>query len=153
LSIDNELTTKWLNRLKATSLTPVSREQHSQLESILNYYSKASTGTANLKPIEWEAYSKNIHTPNVVAAIQEKYDEFMLAEFQVDGAVSKCGTRSEAMKALDTAMHYNYQLWMVHYLMHLDQIETLHNIGDVTELSKMEMTELYPEAEAYNASQ
>ena len=57
------------------------------------------------------------------------------------------------MKSLDTAMHYNYQLWMVHYLMHLDQIETLHNIGDVTELSKMEMTELYPEAESYNAAQ
>lgn len=57
------------------------------------------------------------------------------------------------MKSLDTAMHYNYQLWLVHYLMHLDQIETLHNIGDVTELSKMEMTELYPEAEAYNAAQ
>ena len=153
MSIDNELTTKWLNRLRATSNSPASREQHSQLESILNYYSKTSTGTADLKEIEWDAYSKNIHTPNVVAAIQAKYDEFMQAEFAVDGAVAKCGTRSEAMKALDTAMHYNYQLWMVHYLMHLDQIETLHNIGDVTELSKMEMTEMYPEAEAYNAAQ
>ena len=57
------------------------------------------------------------------------------------------------MKSLDVAMHYNYQLWMVHYLMHLEQIETLHNIGDVTELSKQEMTELFPEAEQYNAQQ
>jgi hypothetical protein len=142
-----------LNRLRATSSDPISREQHSQLESILNFYSKTSTGTTNLKPIDWASYEKNIHTPSVVAAIQVKYDEFMKAEFAVDGAVAKCGTRSEAMKALDTAMHYNYQLWMVHYLMHLDQIETLHNIGDVTELSKMEMTEMYPEAEAYNAAQ
>ena len=77
----------------------------------------------------------------------------MKAEFQVEGAVAKCGTRSEAMKSLDVAMHYNYQLWMVHYLMHLEQIETLHNIGDVTELSKQEMTELFPEAEQYNAIQ
>ena len=77
----------------------------------------------------------------------------MAAEFQVDGAVAKCGTRSEAMKSLDVAMHYNYQLWMVHYLMHLEQIETMTNIGDVTELSKQEMTELFPEAEQYNAMQ
>lgn len=77
----------------------------------------------------------------------------MEAEFQVDGAVSKCGTRSEAMKSLDVAMHYNYNLWMVHYLMHLDQIETLHNIGDPTELGKMEMTELYPCVDQYNSAQ
>lgn len=77
----------------------------------------------------------------------------MEAEFQVDGAVSKCGTRSEAMKNLDVAMHYNYNLWMVHYLMHLDQIETLHNIGDPTELSRMEMAELFPEAEQYSSQQ
>ena len=77
----------------------------------------------------------------------------MAAEYDVGGAVAKCGVRTEAMKSLDTAMHYNYQLWMVHYLMHLDQIETLHNIGDVTELSKQEMTEMFPEAEQYNAAQ
>jgi len=73
----------------------------------------------------------------------------MDAEFLVDGAVSKCGTRSSAMKSLDIAMQYNYQLWMVHYLMHLEQIETLYNIGDVTMLSHNEMNELVPEAKAY----
>lgn len=60
----------------------------------------------------------------------------MKAEFSVDSAVSKCGTRSEAMKSLDVSMHYNYQLWLAHYLMHLDQLETMHNIGDVTALSR-----------------
>ena len=40
------------------------------------------------------------------------------------------------MKALDVTMHYNYELWMVHYLMHLEQIETLNNIGDVTQLGR-----------------
>lgn len=118
--IDNELTTKWLNRLRATSNTPVSREQHAQLESILNYYSKTSTGTSELKPIDWATYEKNIHTPEVVSKIQAKYADFMAAEYDVGGAVAKCGVRTEAMKSLDTAMHYNYQLWMVHYLMHLD---------------------------------
>jgi len=56
----------------------------------------------------------------------------MNAEYTVDGAVSKCGVRSEGMKALDVAMHYNYNLWLTHYIFHLNQIETLANIGDVT---------------------
>ena len=75
----------------------------------------------------------------------------MKAEFEVGGAVAKCGVRSEAMKALDTAMLYNYELWLTHYMMHLDQIETLHNIGDPTKLSRMEMHELCPSVDAYNA--
>lgn len=119
----------------------------------MDYYNKTAHGTAGAEPIDWATYEKNIHTPEVVNKIKAKYADFMKAEFQVDGAVAKCGTRSEAMKSLDVAMHYNYQLWMVHYLMHLEQIETLHNIGDVTELSKQEMTELFPEAEQYNAMQ
>ena len=106
-----------------------------------------------MEAIPWSDYAANIHTPNVVDKIQDKYEQFMKAEYEVGGAVGKCGTRSEAMKALDVAMHYNYNLWMVHYLMHLEQIETLHNIGDVTQLGRMEMTELFPQAEQYNAQQ
>ena len=48
------------------------------------------------------------------------------------------------MKQLDAPMQYNYQLWMIHYMAHLDQVETLHNIGDPTELSMLEMAELNP---------
>jgi hypothetical protein len=73
----------------------------------------------------------------------------METEYAVDGAVSKCGVRTEAMKALDVAMHYNYHLWMMHYIMHLEQIETLANIGDVTQLGRQEMIELYPQAQRY----
>lgn len=76
----------------------------------------------------------------------------MDAEYQIDGAVSKCGYRSELMKQLDAPMQYNYYLWMCHYLTHLQQIETLHNIGDPTELGFMEMKELYPEASVYSDS-
>ena len=73
----------------------------------------------------------------------------METEYNVDGAVSKCGVRSEAMKALDVAMHYNYNLWMAHYLLHLNQVETLANIGDVTMLSRQEMLELNPNTTRY----
>lgn len=73
----------------------------------------------------------------------------MDAEYQIDGAVSKCGFRSELMKQLDAPMQYNYNLWFSHYLLHLDQIETLHNIGDPTELSMLEMSELHPGADVH----
>ena len=112
--------------------------------SLLDYFNRQSHGTSNLQKIDWEEFASNSHTPGVVDKIKAKYSEFMEAEFGVDGAVQKCGTRSEAMKALDVAMHYNYSLWMVHYLMHLEQIETLHNIGDVTQIGRMEMMEFFP---------
>jgi adenosylmethionine-8-amino-7-oxononanoate aminotransferase len=57
------------------------------------------------------------------------------------------------MKSLDVAMNYNYHLWMVHYIMHLEQIETQANIGDVTKLGKMEMAEMFTEAVAYSEAQ
>tara|TARA_B110000503_G_C7007982_1_gene354438 strand:+ start:416 stop:589 length:174 start_codon:yes stop_codon:yes gene_type:complete len=57
------------------------------------------------------------------------------------------------MKQLDVAMNYNYQLWLTHYLLHLNQIETMHNIGDVTQLGGQELNELIPEAPIYEAGQ
>lgn len=57
------------------------------------------------------------------------------------------------MKQLDAPMQYNYQLWMIHYMAHLDQIETLHNIGDPTELSMLEMAELNPNVGVYNSTE
>ena len=106
-----------------------------------------------MAPIDWDNYRSNIHTANVVDKIQAKYNEFLGSNYAVDGAVAKCGNRSEAMKALDVAMHYNYHLWMVHYLMHLDQVETLRNIGDPTQISRMEMAELFPYTTRYNSMQ
>jgi len=147
------LTVKWLNRIRATATNNESRELQSQLSSILDYFNRESKGTEGLPKIEWESYSKNICTPGVVEKIQAKYNQFMESEYGIDGAVAKCGTRTPAMKALDVAMHYNYNLWLQHYLLHLDQIETLHNIGDVTQISKLEMNELFPAFNIYNDCQ
>ena len=77
----------------------------------------------------------------------------MDAEYQIDGAVSKCGYRSELMKQLDAPMQYNFHLWFAHYGMHLDTMEVLHNIGDPTELSVLEMQELNHEASEYANTQ
>ena len=65
----NELTNKWLNRLKATANNNESREQHAQLQSILDYFNRTSTGTKAMAPIDWETYEKSIHTPDVVGKI------------------------------------------------------------------------------------
>ena len=116
LFIDNELTTKWLNRLRDTAHNNESREMQAQLSSILDFYNKQSMGTEQLSPIDWSHYEKSIHTPGIVDKIHGKYDEFMAAEYQIDGAVNKCGYRSELMKQLDAPMQYNYYLWMSHYL-------------------------------------
>lgn len=96
--VDNELTAKWLHRLRESASSNESREKHSQLTSLLDYYNRYSEGAENLEPIDWDHYSSNIHTPNVVDKMRHKYAEFMEAEFGVDGAIAKCGHRSEAMK-------------------------------------------------------
>lgn len=69
LITDNELTKKWLNRLSATAVNSDSREQHSQLSSILDYYHKLHDGADSLPSVDWETYQKNIHTPDVVEKI------------------------------------------------------------------------------------
>ena len=102
--------------------------------------------------IDWASHKSSIHTPDVVDKMEAKYNLFMQAEYGVDGAVSKLGARTEAMKALDVQMHYNYNLWMAHYLTHLEQIETLHNIGDFTKLSKVEVADLHPDFASMAAS-
>ena len=96
--LDNELTTKWLNRLRDTAHNNESREMQAQLSSILDYYNKQSTGTEQLAAIDWGHYEKSIHTPGIVEKIHSKYDEFMDAEYQIDGAISRIGYRSELMK-------------------------------------------------------
>ena len=50
---NNELTNKWLNRLRATANNNESREQHSQLQSILDYFNKTATGAEELPAIDW----------------------------------------------------------------------------------------------------
>ena len=43
------------------------------------------------------------------------------------------------MQALDVAMKYNFALYMTHYKGHLQQLEMMRNIGDISEMSMLEM--------------
>lgn len=66
----------------------------------------------------------------------------MESEYQVDSAVGRVGVASEKIKALDTALQYNFMLYFVHWTEHLSTLETIHNIGDVQAMSMMEFVSL-----------
>ena len=145
------MTANWLRRLQVTSKGPDAREAQSQLQSILDYYNKNTNKSAS-KPIDWDAHRANIHTPDVVDKIKAKYDKFQESEYAVESAVSRCGNTTEKMQALDVAMQYNFMLYFVHYCGHLDQLETMRNIGDVSKLSWLEMLKHSPGLDTLNAA-
>jgi hypothetical protein len=68
----------------------------------------------------------------------------MKAEYNVESAVSNIGTQSEKMKQLEIANTYNFALYLSHYIAHLEQIETVRNIGDLAQMSKLEVLHLMP---------
>lgn len=129
----NELTNNWLRRLNDTSTTGEAKDAHSQLQAVLDFYNRQTTGIT--KQIDWEDYRERIHTPNVVDKIKAKYDKFMQSQYSVDSAVNKCGTTTEKMQALDVSLQYNFMLYFIHYTNHLETLETIRNIGDINALS------------------
>ena len=70
----------------------------------------------------------------------------MEAEFDVEAAIGRVGTRPEAFKSLDVAITYNELLWHKHHEMHLNQIETMENIGDISKVSYGEVSKYLPSA-------
>ena len=72
----------------------------------------------------------------------------MKAEYSVESAVAQVGGQTEKMQQLDAANTYNFALYLSHYLGHLDQLETVRNIGDLNEMSMLEMLHLMPGADS-----
>merc|ERR1740117_803594 len=134
---NNELTGNWLKRLDATAVTGEAKDSQSQLEAVLEFYNR--TAHANAKPIDWEGCKDRIHTQGVVDKIHSKYMAFMDSDYPIESAVAKCGHTTDMMQALDISMH-------------LEQLETLRNIGDVTKISNLEAEHLMPEVETLQAS-
>ena len=94
---NNELTNKWLHRLRLTASTNEARDRLGQLSTVLEYLNKQSTNTG-LKPIEWKEWEDNLHTAGVVDRIKGKYEAFMKAEYSVESAVSQVGVVTEKMQ-------------------------------------------------------
>jgi adenosylmethionine-8-amino-7-oxononanoate aminotransferase len=72
----------------------------------------------------------------------------MKAEYSVESAVAQVGGQTEKMQQLDAANTYNFALYLSHYMGHLDQLETVRNIGDLNEMSMLEMLHLMPGADS-----
>ena len=152
ICLDQDLTGNWLKRLGAGATSEASRDAHGQLQGLLDYYNKNQSASSR-KDIDWDAHRNNIHTPRVVDNIKAKYDKFMETEYTVESAVAKTGTQTEKMQALDVSMQYNFMLYFVHYTQHLNQLETMRNIGDISQLSMLEYYKLNPGMETLQASE
>lgn len=77
----------------------------------------------------------------------------MQSEYQVDSAVGRVGIPSEKIKALDTALQYNFMLYFVQWQNHLVTLETIHNIGDINQMSILERLSLEREHETLEQSE
>ena len=76
----------------------------------------------------------------------------MKAEYNVDSAVNQVGIQSERIRQLEVANTYNFMLYLSHYVGHLEQLETMRNIGDVQEMSLLEINHLMPGTEALQST-
>ena len=147
-----DLTGNWLKRLGQGATTEAARDAHGQLQGLLDYYNKGQAQSSR-RDIDWDTHRATIHTPGVVDKIKAKYDKFMETEYTVESAVAKTGTQTDKMQALDVNMQYNFMLYFVHYAQHLDQLETMRNIGDINQMSMLEWTKLNPGLETLAQSE
>ena len=108
---------------------------------MLEHFNKASTNQG-LAEIDWQEWEGKIHTPDVVNKIKDMYDQFMESEYNVEAAVQQVNHESEKIKQLEIASTYNFTLYFIKFIEHLHFIETLRNIGDIAEMSNMEMLSL-----------
>ena len=77
----------------------------------------------------------------------------MKTEYNIEGAVHNVGIQSEKIKQLEVANTYNFMLYFCHFVGHLEQLETIRNVGDINEMSGLEMVHLMPGHEALQASE
>ena len=137
-----------MKRLGATATSGSARESHSQLQSVLDYYNNTAI-KSDVAEIDFDAARDSIHTAGVVDKIEAKYERFLESDYTVDSAVQKLGHPTEKMQALDVAMQYNFMLYFVHYAAHLNQLETMRNLGDLQSVSMLEMLTLMPGTETW----
>jgi len=144
------LNDKWLNRLRISATSNDAREQHGQLSALVEYFNRPAQHT-EIESIDWEEWKNKIHTPSVVENIEKKYNEFMTAEYNVEEAAAKTAQNNTKLQNLEYANTYNFVLWLVHYMLHINQIESMRNIGDVTMLSHAELLHYMPGIEPLNS--
>ena len=76
----------------------------------------------------------------------------MKSEYHIDDAASRVETRTSKLEGLDIAINYNYALWLTHYSGHINFMEGLTNLGDVTDMSEREAMKYAPELDVFHQS-
>ena len=56
--------------------------------------------------------------------------------------MNRVDTKTQALSNIEVAVTYNYALWMCHYYGHMRFMETLHNVGEITDLSEAEVNKM-----------
>ena len=115
----------------------MSRDNAGQLTGLVELFNR-KVQVSGIQEPNWEEWKSKIHTPGVVDKIREKYHAFMKTTYDVNDAVGRIDTKTEKLANLDVAVEYNHALWMSHFYGHLNFLETLNSIGDVTDLSQSE---------------
>ncbi len=74
----------------------------------------------------------------------------MQSEYSVEDAASRVDTSTEKFEGLDVAINYNYILWLTHYSGHMNFMEGLTNLGDITDMSEKEVLGYAKEVDLHN---
>lgn len=114
-------------------------DEHSQLQALLDYYNRKEMSLREKQPIDWDEAKDGIHTAGVVDKMQEQYEAFMETEYSVDQAAERALSKSEKLKMLDIKNDYNFEVWWYNFQKNLRFLETIRNLGDVTQISLKEM--------------
>ena len=69
----------------------------------------------------------------------------MQSEYSVEDAASRVEHTTEKLDGLDIAINYNYYLWLTHYTDHIQLMEGLNNLGDITDMSEKEVLKYTPQ--------
>lgn len=106
-----------------------------------------------LQEIDWNDWKEKIHTDGVVDKLKAKYEKFMQQEYSVEAGVQKIGNQTEQMKKMEIASTYNFFLHLTHFGSHLQHLEVIRNVGDVTQMSVLETIERTRDEDALKNAQ
>ena len=76
----------------------------------------------------------------------------MQSEYNLDDAASRVDTKTKKFEGLDVAINYNYVLWLAHYSNHMQFMEGLTNLGDITDMSEREALKYAPDLDVLHQS-
>lgn len=124
---------KWIKSVSKKTSTPESVSKYNQLSSLINYYNKDATAYKDLN-IDWEKYSSEILTDDLVNKVKSNYEELNSSNYNVEKIANEILTEpSEEYKNITKELIYHNQLWKDYYIdqkMYLYQLDKVGSFHD-----------------------